>query len=148
MVNLRLATMADSDRLLEWRNDPGTVANSLTAEPVTPEHHAKWMDRWVRRGFPESLILIIEGAIGVVRFEARARWIYEVSITIAPEHRNLRWGREALAAACAPMGSCELIAQVKAANIASQRIFEHSGFVPFNSGGGVVDYRKDRCWVP
>lgn len=151
MVNLRLATMADSDRLLIWRNDPETIKNSNSPDPVTPDVHAKWMDRWVRTGFPASLVLIaIHGPfpIGVIRFEARARWTYEVSITIAPQRRGDGYGKKVLAAGCAPMQACELLAQIKTGNHASRRIFEHNGFVQFDTGGGVENYRKAPCMVP
>jgi L-amino acid N-acyltransferase YncA len=152
MVNLRLATMADSNRLLIWRNDPETIAQSLSPDPVDPEHHAKWMDRWVRTGFPAGLVLIAldnDGKpIGVVRFEARARWTFEVSITIAPWRRGQRLGYKILHAACAPMAACELIAQIKTGNHASRRIFECNGFVQIDAGGGIEKYRKAPCLIP
>ena len=151
MVSLRLATMADSDRLLTWRNDPDTIANSLSSEPITPDHHAEWMDRWVRTGFPAGLVLMaVHGPfpIGVIRFEARARWTYEVSITIGPRFRGKGYGTKVLVAGCAPMQACELIASIKSSNMASREIFERNGFVQIDAGGGVLKYRKEPCLVP
>ena len=148
MVNLRLATMADSDRLLAWRNDPETIANSLSSEPVAPEIHAEWMQRWVCAGFPMNLVLIAEydnRPIGTIRFAATARWTYEVSITIAPAHRGRGWGAKVLAAGCAPMGDCELVALIKVGNHASRTIFEHNRFTQIAVSDGIAKYRRERC---
>ena len=42
MLTLRKATLADSNLILAWRNDPETIAMSTTQRGVTEAEHDRW----------------------------------------------------------------------------------------------------------
>lgn len=147
MIGLRHATIADSDRLLRWRNDVGTMRAFWNTQPITKEEHDRWMQFHVLNGYPTHLVLIAEGdsgPIGVVRFDAKRKDVmtYDVSITIAPEYRDKGYGHSVLQAACDTMPEVTIRADVKDWNIASRRIFLRCGFEETGNEDGVVSYER------
>ncbi len=147
MIDLRAATLADADRLFAWRNDPITCANSRSTGAVAREDHDRWMKFNVAQGYPQHMVMIAEsdtGSIGVVRFDAERRDVmrYEVSITLAPEHRGFGLGRPVLAQACAYMPDFSLSAVIRTNNTASRKIFAECGFEETGSDHGFVTCRR------
>jgi len=158
---LRPATMHDADRLFFWRNDPVTCANSRSTAAVPREDHDRWMKFNVLLGQPEHAVIIAEtelranlggvvtapfpGCIGVVRFDAAKNDLmtYEVSITIAPEHRGAGLARPILAEACGYFSDFAISAEVRHDNIASRKVFERCGFDEIGREGGFLQYRKE-----
>jgi L-amino acid N-acyltransferase YncA len=149
MIDMRPATMADTDLLLSWRNDPVTCANSKSTATVSREDHERWMKFNVAQGYPQHMVMIansqVSGSIGVVRFDAERSDVmkYEVSITIAPEHRGCGLGRPVLATACAHMPDVSLSAMIRKENTASRRIFEECGFEETDGEHGFVTCRRE-----
>ncbi len=132
-VTTRPATLADSDSLLAWRNDPGTRANSVSPDPVEPEVHAVWFARVLHD--PNRVLVIGEESdgtpIGMVRFDLTAGHA-EVSINLAPAARGKSLSTPLLRAAERWItGRAEvLVAAIKATNQPSIRAFERAGYRP------------------
>ncbi|GGS17766.1 GNAT family N-acetyltransferase [Actinokineospora fastidiosa] len=122
-LTVRRATPADADRLLAWRNDPGTRRWSVNPDPVSPETHRRWLAQ-------DRRLLIAEEAgvpVGVVRFDPVPDGV-EVSITIAPEARGRGLARPILQAAQDTIPGTRLLARVHADNTASRRLFASAGY--------------------
>lgn len=157
-VSLRLATMADRDDLLRWRNDDATCRASRSTAKVSDADHDRWMKSHVVRGFPDHLVLIAEPSrviakLGVIRLD-RNSWMawYEVSITVAPEHRGNGVGTSMLKAVCDFSGHHTLKARIRMENSASRNIFGRCGFLveaggsqdwPGNYNSGIIQYRRE-----
>lgn len=144
-LRARLATEADADLLLAWRNDPTTRRASREQGEVTPADHRAWLAGALADA--ERVLLVVDdlaGApVGTVRWDrveygdqrsgpgVEADW--EVSITVAPEHRRSGAARVVLAegerylARRAGLDQT-LLARVHQDNRASRRLFETSGY--------------------
>jgi RimJ/RimL family protein N-acetyltransferase len=148
MIDLRFANPGDADRLFAWRNDPVTLACFRSTAAVPREDHDRWMKFNVESGFGEHIVLIAEDAgepIGVIRFDADRKDImsYDVSITVAPEHRDRGFASKILAHACGLVQDFSLNAEVRHENMASKRVFESCGFSTVRSDDRFVTYRKN-----
>src|SRR5690554_6632698 len=104
MLEVRMATEADSRDLWEWRNDAATRSASLASDPVSWEDHSEWFERALAN--PERVIYIGqapdegESSVGMCRFDIDpGSSSAEVSINLNPDHRGLRRSRPLLAAA-------------------------------------------------
>lgn len=147
MIDLRPATMFDSDDLFAWRNDPVTQACSRSTAAVSREEHDRWMKFNVLLGYPQHIVLIAYsefGSVGVVRFDASRDDLmsYEASITIAPKHRGNGVAEGILHTACGYMGEYTIRAEVRADNTASRKVFERCGFREVGSDDGFIEYWK------
>lgn len=137
-VTARPATEADAERLLAWRNDPGTRTASRTTDAVTPADHRRWLAGVLAD--PDRLLLVVERGgipVGTVRFDRVHAGgvppeLWEVSITLAPDARGRRLAVPVLAAGervwRSTAGRAALLAHVRPENAASLRLFEASGY--------------------
>ena len=127
--SVRLATDADADLLLAWRNDPETRAWSRTTDPVAPADHQAWLDRSLRN--PDRRLLIAEQhhkPVGTVRFDRDGRH-WEVSITVAPEARGRKLAVPILLAAERVLEPHATVrACVHRDNAASLSLFRRAGY--------------------
>lgn len=99
-LRLREATLADADRLLAWRNDPGARAASFDSGLVSREEHVAWLS--ARLGRPEHRIWIGElggEPVGVVRFAMDGR-VATISVAVASERRGSGIGARLIAGGC------------------------------------------------
>lgn len=145
-MKIRRAAAKDGKNLFAWRNDPEAYGNFSNPKPVTAEEHAVWMERNVDPGHPDQFVVIAEdkrGPIGVIRFSNRDKDNYEVAINIAPERRGEGNGGKFLAEACGRMKGF-LLAEVRATNTPSRKIFEKCGFEWISEHKGFVLYRRPR----
>lgn len=147
MIDLRAATMQDSDRLFAWRNDPVTLACSKSTAPVPRSDHNQWMTLNVLYGYPEHIVLMAQDqdvAVGVVRFDALKSDVmqYKASLTIAPQHRGSGYSYPVLAEACSYMTDFTIHADIRKDNTASRKTFERCGFRETGSDHDFVFYRK------
>lgn len=131
-IALRLATQADCRQLLDWRNDPITVAMSLVAEPVSWEDHVRWFESVLAN--PNRHLLVAEDSqlkYGTVRFD-EIDDTAEISITVSPDLRGQGVGSKLLDAAAVwaknELGLDRIIAQIKANNPASIALFKKGGY--------------------
>lgn len=135
-VMSREATMADAERLLRWRNDPATRANSRAHGEVALEQHLAWLESTLSRDDRLLLILFDEdGDLGSVRWDRRAPGSWEVSITVAPARRGESKARLLLSAAEQALQRdhpepLALLAVVHRDNEASRRLFAGASYLP------------------
>ncbi|HEX2131718.1 MAG TPA: GNAT family N-acetyltransferase, partial [Actinophytocola sp.] len=134
-LTVREVTLADAGMLLAWRNDPETRAWSRGNQPVAGPVHESWLRRAIAD--PDRLLLVVERdatPLGTVRFDRLEPGTWEVSITVAPEHRGqglagriLMVGEGALRARHSPV---TVLATVHEANEASLALFRRAGYRP------------------
>jgi len=144
---LRPATLQDGEDLLIWRNDSVTRANSLDTAEVGRDDHFSWLERTLTD--PERLLLMAERdgiKQGMVRFDTTSPGEWRVSIGVAPCARGQGLGTALLSAAILRLererGPAELCAEIRAANLPSQHIFEACGFVRSDADDGILYYRR------
>jgi len=142
----RRMTAADEALVLEWANDPGTRANSFSAEQISAAaHHAWFVDRLSQpqRCRPYVFETPAHIPIGQVRFD-RIEGGWRVNYSVAAHLRGRGLGRRIMQLALRQLGEEEpgamVLAQVKHDNVASHRVFESLGFQPQRSAAA-VDYR-------
>jgi RimJ/RimL family protein N-acetyltransferase len=138
----------DADRLLAWRNDPATVSMSRNSRAVSRAEHEAWIEALLSEMGPVALIASAnDRPMGTVRLDARGEHIYEVSITVAPEHRGRGLAaamlRGAGAHAAERLGARRLLAEIREENIASRRAFEAAGYHQVETVQGLCHYRMD-----
>lgn len=128
-MRLRPATLDDAERLREWRNDPETVAASLTGRAVEPEEHQAWLELVIDH--PGDRLLIVEDGgepVGQVRLQRHESGEVEVHIGLARDVRGRGLGRAALDLAWEEADAEVLVARVLAENQRSLRAFAAAGF--------------------
>lgn len=132
-IELRPAQEEDVRLVWEWANDPATRTASFCTEPIAWDAHVAWFRS--RLEDPNCLLFMAlnsEGEpIGIIRFEIHGEEA-EVSVNIAPESRNLGWGRQLLRSACTELFRRtevhRVVGLVKKDNPRSQRAFIAAGF--------------------
>ena len=143
---LRLAGADDAALLLEWRNDPETIRQSGTGQPVDPATHGAWfaarMDDpatrlWIaeRLGEPVAQLRIdVETGVGIV------------SVGVAPNRRREGIGTAVLRALVAETRDDPQIealeARIHPDNAASRRAFERAGFVCAGQRDDFLQYER------
>jgi UDP-2,4-diacetamido-2,4,6-trideoxy-beta-L-altropyranose hydrolase len=133
MLTLRPATMADTELLREWANDPGVRAASFDSSPIDENTHRAWLKAKLTDG--KCAFYIAEngrGPIGYARVDVCGR-MGEISVSVDAPLRGLGYGRNIITAA---MGLAvrefyldKFWARVKPDNEASLRAFKAAGFV-------------------
>lgn len=149
MVTIVPASHEDSPFLLAWRNDPVSIAASITPSRVEPADHDAWFAR-VLADIDRRILIARDrsGArLGMVRFD-RSDGIATVSINLAPETRGRRLSVPVLQAGIeAIIGEwgrpLRLVAEIREENAASIALFERVGFILIGTGNGVRRYALD-----
>jgi UDP-2,4-diacetamido-2,4,6-trideoxy-beta-L-altropyranose hydrolase len=132
-ISMRRATEADSRNLHAWRNSPAVRAVSNDSDEIAFSDHERWLKGVLASDTRLLLIGEHDGVpIGVVRFDVIDTAAL-VSIYLVPEQIGQGRGQALLSSAEAWFranhpGIRTLNAQVRAGNIASQRLFERSGY--------------------
>ena len=130
-VTLRKADINDAEILLEWRNDPDTIKNSVTQEKVSFFGHLAWLYRTINDPSIELYIavdnLVPVGTIRIDHIDNPEEWL--VSITVAPVARKNGYGTAILEHAISTRRNLDLLAFIRPANWASRAIFIGCGFV-------------------
>lgn len=134
---LRPATVADTDLLLSWRNDPETRRQSKTSGEISRQDHVAWLDGVLAD--PDRRLLIAEadgGPVGSVRADRQAEcWL--LSWAVAPPARGKGYGK-AIVAAMVDGLQGEIRAEVKSDNTASLRIAEAVGMTKIGEIDGLT----------
>lgn len=148
-LHLRLARSGDSSALLEWRNDPETVTNSISQHRVPVEEHERWLAG--KLDDPGSRLWVVEldgHSIGSIRLDIRAA-VGEVSIALAPEARGKGLGTRVLLTLQERLdGDLQvgaLVARVRVGNERSRLAFLRAGFVEDEGGEPHLHVLR---WVP
>jgi RimJ/RimL family protein N-acetyltransferase len=134
-VELKPATQADSEELIRWRNDKATREASVQQGEVSLADHVAWLEKTLVSKDRLLFVGWLEGQrLGQVRLDRRDAGAWEVSITVAPEHRGrglatamLRAGE----AAAKKAGATLLTARIRSANTASLKAFKRAGYYNF-----------------
>jgi len=140
-IILRPATIQDADLLLEWRNDPETRKASHNTAEVQRDEHISWLSRTLNNPNRRLFVAEEDGApVGTVRAEL-SEGVWELSWTVSPLARGRGVGKR-MVALLASQISAPIRAEVKAGNIASARIAEHTGMEFDRETNGVLHYRR------
>jgi RimJ/RimL family protein N-acetyltransferase len=144
-IALRLATLADSDLLLLWRNDALTRQNSHSMAEVDRNSHQAWLLKSLAD--PTRIIFIGEvngSPVGTVRCDCRntSPVRIELSWTVAPEHRGRGYGRKLVEAAAELFAAQELYAEIKNGNAASIAIARSVGMKQVGEKEGVTFWAR------
>ena len=123
--------MEDALVLFQWKNDPETIANSITKRGVTMEEHMNWLQKVTDNPNRQLFVFEINGEpVGQLRLDIEGS-AAEISYGLASEYRGKGLGRVLLEQAEAKadeLGIEELTAEVLSHNVASQRLFKKLGF--------------------
>lgn len=144
-ITLRPASSSDSDRLLEWRNEPTTRENSLDQKLIPKTEHEAWFLRSLALA-PNRLIFIgesAEGPIGSIRADLLENGCYQLSWMVAPHARGRGFGKQLLRQFCRKFAKHRLTAQIKATNGASIGMVEACGFKLDSTSDGVQLWLRD-----
>jgi RimJ/RimL family protein N-acetyltransferase len=137
---LRDAVLSDGRDLFRWRNDPETRVWSRDTSDVSWDEHLTWLKSALRN--PNRQLLIAEdarGAVGTIRLDL-LDGVWEMSWTVAPEHRGKGVGAAIVRLAVSRMTEERVFAEIKASNFASRRIAEKSGFRLRGDRDGMLVY--------
>ncbi|MGH8176174.1 MAG: UDP-2,4-diacetamido-2,4,6-trideoxy-beta-L-altropyranose hydrolase [Steroidobacter sp.] len=130
-LRLERATLADAGLLLDWRNDPLARAMSLDRSPVSWHDHKRWLAHQLA---DDRVHLFIgtadEVPIGQVRLDLRGE-AGVVSYSVDAALRGAGFGEALLRAAvcsCVDPPHGGFVANVRAENAASRKIFQRLGW--------------------
>jgi RimJ/RimL family protein N-acetyltransferase len=143
---LRDAVFSDAGDLFRWRNDRETRVWSRDTSDICWDEHLTWLKSTLRN--PNQRLLIAEderGAVGTIRLDL-LDGVWQMSWTVAPEHRGKGVGAAIVQLAVTRMTGERVFAEIKAANLASRRIAEKSGFRLRGERDGTLVYW--RCSTP
>ncbi|HEX5620903.1 MAG TPA: GNAT family N-acetyltransferase [Solirubrobacteraceae bacterium] len=142
-LSLRPATEGDSERLLEWRNDPQTREMAVVQAAVARATHMRWLA--ARLGAADTLLTIAEEdgvPVGTVRLDRHGSGEAELSITIAPAARGRGLARPAIELgvehARREWGVEHVTARIRPENAPSLRAFAAAGFERVREEGDLV----------
>jgi RimJ/RimL family protein N-acetyltransferase len=140
---LRLATQADADLLLAWRNDEQTRALSHHTGLVSTEMHANWLGASLADPHRKLYVAMRDTEpVGTVRadFDA-AHGAWQLSWTVAPQLRGLGLGQQMVTLAAEQIAE-PITAQVKLGNAASARIAQACGMQLQTERDGVMHFYR------
>jgi RimJ/RimL family protein N-acetyltransferase len=140
-MRLRLATVADSELLLQWRNDPTTRGASHNSAHIALAEHRAWLEKTLRN--PERRLYIAEEdgmPVGTARADL-ADGVWELSWTVAPTARGRGVGKRMVALLAQQIRE-PIRAEVKAGNTASARIAEQAGMTFDLEADGVLHFSR------
>ncbi|NRQ42308.1 GNAT family N-acetyltransferase [Rheinheimera sp. YQF-2] len=138
-VRLRLATMDDADRLLQWRNDPDTRRFSLNAEHVTAQQHIHWLQQSLSD--PQRRLYIAEYAgqpVGTARVDSTAE-CHRISWTVAAECRGKGLAK-AMVKLLVSQLTGKIVAEILPGNTASVKVAQHAGLAHHSTHNGIMYY--------
>lgn len=132
-IQVREAAWDDSREIWEWWNDPVTRKMMRKNDYVPWEEHGEWFAGVLQ---DQNRILCIgtrgQEKLGVVRFDQRNEFEYEVSINLNPAYRGNGLGRiilrEAISYLLGVRKVKKLWAGCKKVNVPSRKTFEGVGF--------------------
>ena len=146
-LTIRPALPEDAFDLLRWRNDPLVRAMSRTGEPIPEASHLAWYTAACQD--PNRLLLVgaVDGAaVGMVRFDRRPPTDWEVNIMLAAGVRGRGLGEALLRAGLSRLealhGPVPVVAEIRASNTPSLRLFESLGFRLAGCAEGFLRYRR------
>lgn len=137
-ISIRNAAQKDEKKIFEWRNDPDSIAMSLSSKTISWDEHSNWYRSALKND--NILITICEfddspnQDIGMVRFDFNPSGKNaSISINLNPEVRGKSLGQHCLRAAINSMQKdnkdfVKIVADIKKENMASIKTFKKVGF--------------------
>ena len=130
---LRRAAADDSRDLWLWRNDEQTRRCSRAPDALAWPRHDAWYREKLKDCGSRFLVALDAGVrIGMIRFDRIDNDRFRANIAVAPAARGRGLGHAILRLGCDRLiqeyADATIVAEVRIENIASQRIFEASGF--------------------
>lgn len=118
--------------LLAWRNDPVTRESSIDTEPVAEENHRRWLDASIGSDDRHLFVVEVDGEpVGTTRLDRRQGG-WEISITVAPEHRGKGLSGELLDVTTewfdGNIDGDVILSTIKQTNLASLALFAKKGY--------------------
>ena len=143
---LRKITKEDAKILFDWRNDPGTRANSINTDEVRWDDHLKWTEKSFSN--PDRIVFIYEengnpaGTCRIDRKINKSGEVFELSWTIAPLWRGKGIGKKMLMELLerAELQGKDLKAVIKPDNIPSIKMAEAFGFKLETEKNGLMEW--------
>lgn len=119
--------------LLEWRNDPDTRANSIDQNEVAEADHRRWLESSLVNPDRHLFVIEVDGEpVGTTRLDRRDNG-WEVSITVAPDHRGRGMGQAMLDVTTEwfdeNIGGDVILSTIKPSNPASLALFAKLGYL-------------------
>ena len=132
---MRDVTSKDSQKLLEWRNEPGIRKFSRSQGFISKKSHSEWLGNRLKL-IPEQPFWIFEndlGIIGFIRFDLNLALLhFEISIVVDPKLRGKGFGRiiltHAVETCLARNPGFNLYAEAHIENLTSHLLFLKCGF--------------------
>lgn len=142
-IKLRLATIADAEMLLSWRNDFNTKNASHNTTEVTKETHMAWLEE-VLSNSSRQLFIAEDNSnpVGTVRADY-AKGVWELSWTTAPTARG-KGVAKCMVSLLAKQIREPIRAEVRIGNIASLRIAESAGMKFVREVEGILHYSRGK----
>src|SRR3989338_2619752 len=129
----RPASLADSELLFVWRNDPSAYQNFFSAKSVSRDEHIDWLAKTLANPNRHLYIILNQTqVIGQVRFDVEDS-VAEISITTASEQRGIGHGTKIIFAASQYFfsqvtGVKKIFAEIKSNNQVSINAFTKAGY--------------------
>lgn len=141
-LTLRNCRVEDIFLYFNWANEPMVRQSSLNSKPITWLEHEAWFMSRVN-GPTCAMYVLCAGnlPIGQIRFEKTDdAWAIDYSLDELVRGRG--WGQVLVERGLAEFGKLTtgtVIANVKASNVTSRRIFQHLGFSTSTQSGKAVE---------
>jgi hypothetical protein len=128
-MKVRFASLEDSALVLEWRNDPITIANFRTNRAIPSSEHIPWFAKQLKDVVNTFCFIGLEEGLpcGVVWFRRNRSDIFETSVNLAPSFRGKHLSIPLLSGAINKINSVQCIGfstEIRTTNIPSIKMFE------------------------
>ena len=155
-VHLRPMTIADTSKIVTWRNKDFVRENFIYQELFTEERHLAWIKNQVEPGHVVQFIICLEDGreIGSVYFRDidREHKTAEYGIFIGEEDAigcgyGTQTARLALEYAFDTMGLEKVFLRFLEENVGARKSYEHAGFRLIENKAESVSLRQGECRV-
>ena len=144
MITIRPVNEGDSTEILSWRNDVFTRTNSLNSKLVSLSEHKQWLSNCLVNPSVSLFLGEVGGEkLGICFFVESKENVAKVSLNLNPKFRGKGLGTHFLKISIdhfLQTWSGQLIAEIKPANVASERCFLSAGFNLANTSLGLNVY--------
>ena len=147
-IIIRKANQSDYEDILKWRNDERSRKMFFNSKIITPIMHEAWFFEVLNNNNKVMYIGELDNyKVGVCRFDFdKSRLVSEVSINMNPHLRGKGLGKLFLKSSIVKYirnNKTNLVAKVKSDNLASIKIFTHSGFEIIQDNDNKIYFKKN-----
>ncbi len=139
VIELRSAEMTDAQLLFEWRNDPSARVQFLDPEPIKWDEHVAWLqDALVSESHLIRIAEVSGTPVGTVRGQlVEGAWRLSWSVAVSARGRGIA---SEMVRQLVDLLEGPVFAEIKAGNVASNRIAERLGMKLCSTVDGVHRY--------